>query len=206
MTVIKFCGFTSSLDLEFAASLGVDFVGIVLVKSSKRYVSFQRAKELIDSINGPKKVAVLKNPELSFAKKLLDIGFDFLQLHGSEDISLIEKVGKRRVIKAFGTCEGFKLPDWSYEVFGILLDACEGGGSARLANWSMALEIARAHPRVFLAGGLNPENVSRAIKEVRPFGVDVSSGIESSFGVKDFEKMKSFIRGVAGGISPRAFD
>ncbi|MCX8075995.1 MAG: phosphoribosylanthranilate isomerase [Aquificaceae bacterium] len=198
MVRIKLCGFTRSVDIKRAVELGVDYVGIILYPKSPRYVDWQRVEELLEAGVGSKRVAVMVNPKLEDVERALRAGFDLIQLHGEEDFSLAESVGVQRVIKAFRTCPDLKLSEEWKRVYSILLDACSElyGGSGKHSNWKMARDLVDRGFRVFLAGGLTPEKVQEAIREVKPYCVDASSGIEISPGVKDHKKMEEFVHAV----------
>ncbi len=120
-------------------------------------------------------------------------GVQFAQLHGDEDATYCEAVGAERVIKALRVGEGFDVQQiLSYPAWAILLDAFDKnlyGGTGKTANWDVAREAAKL-TRLFLAGGLSPENIAEAIQAAQPFAVDVNSGVESAPGVKDFARLK----------------
>lgn len=199
MTVVKFCGMTRREDIEYAVGLGVDYVGVVLYDKSPRFVEWKSACKLLEGLEGVRKVAVMVNPTLEEVDRVFEVGFDLVQLHGSESSEFAKLVGTERTVKAFQTCPGLEVPEVWKNCHSILLDACtlEGyGGSGKVANWTMASDLTLKGYRVILAGGLNPQNVMQAIKAVRPYGVDVSSGIESSPGIKDRKKMEEFINAV----------
>lgn len=199
MVKIKLCGFTREEDIKKALSLDVDYVGIILYPKSPRYVSLERIKGLLNVADGLKKVAVMVNPSLEEAKNALQIGFDLVQLHGEEGLDFAQRLGIERVIKAFRSCPGLKVQEGWKEAHALLLDACSEkvyGGSGQRSDWNVAKDLIKAGFRVFLAGGLNPENVKEAINMVKPYGVDVSSGIEVSPGIKDHKKMEEFVHAV----------
>ncbi|MEN3028014.1 MAG: phosphoribosylanthranilate isomerase [Aquificaceae bacterium] len=198
MVHIKLCGFTKEEDLKKAVELGTEYVGIVLYPGSPRYVGWDRVEGLLEAGKGANRVAVMVNPEYQEVKKALQVGFDLIQLHGEEDFSFAKSVGLERVIKAFRTCPELSLSeDWK-RAHGVILDACSQlyGGSGQKADWKMAKKLVEQGFRVFLAGGLKPDNVAEAIREVGPYGVDASSGVERSPGVKDHRKMEEFVHAV----------
>lgn len=198
MVKVKLCGFTREEDIKKAVELGADYIGLVLYPKSPRYVSWSRVSNLIKSFEGAKKVAVMVNPSHEDVVRVFDEGFDFVQLHGEESLSFAEHIGLWRVIKAFRTCQGVQIPeDWKF-THGLLLDACTSayGGSGQKADWEFAKNLVEEGFRVFLAGGLKPDNVVQAIVKVKPYAVDVSSGIEVSPGVKDHKKMEEFFHAV----------
>ncbi len=198
MVKIKLCGFTRLEDLLVAKRLEVDYVGVVLYPKSPRYVPFERAVSLVKAVSKPKKVAVMVNPTLEEAKKALEMGFDLVQLHGEESLEFAQRLGIQRVIKAFRSCPELEVhEDWK-EAHAILLDACSNsyGGSGKRSDWTLARGLVQEGFRVILAGGLNSENVEQAIQVVKPYGVDVSSGIEANAGIKDHKKMEVFVHAV----------
>ncbi|MFN7065235.1 MAG: phosphoribosylanthranilate isomerase [Aquificaceae bacterium] len=197
MVKIKLCGFTREEDIIKAIELGVDYIGIVLYNKSPRYVPWEKIKELIEVAKEVKKVAVMVNPTRDEVIKALELGFDFVQLHGEESIDFAKVFGLDKIIKAFRTCSGLEVDKGWKKAHGILLDACSSyGGSGQLSNWDFAKDLVEKGYRVFLAGGLRPENVKQAIREVGPYAVDVSSGIEKTPGVKDHKKMEEFVHAV----------
>ncbi len=199
MVKVKFCGFTRKEDLKKALELGVDYVGFILYSKSPRHVAYDKLEELLPIAEGVKRVAVLVNPSYGEVKRALDLGFDLVQLHGEEDMDFAQKIGLDRVIKAFRVREGLHIDDKWKGAYAILLDAYkegEYGGTGQSFNWDFAKHMVSRGFKVFLAGGLNSKNVSEAIKYVKPYCVDVSSGIEIGPGVKDHRKMEEFINEV----------
>ncbi|SHK30649.1 phosphoribosylanthranilate isomerase [Thermocrinis minervae] len=196
---VKFCGLTREEDVSKAVSLGVDYVGFILYPLSKRYVRPERLKELFKVAEDAKKVAVFVEPSYEEVKLALDYGADLIQLHGDESIDFARKIGMERVIKAFRVKQDFSIDQRWKEAYAILLDTYQEGlygGTGRTFDWSVARRFVEGGFRIFLSGGLNPQNVQAAVKEVRPYAVDVSSGIEKSPGVKDHKKMEEFMHAV----------
>lgn len=198
MVKIKFCGFTLAEDIKRAVELGVDYVGIILYPKSPRYVSWKRLKDLIKAAGDVKKVAVMVNPSYEEVQRAFDLGFDLVQLHGEEGLDFSKKFGLDRIIKAFRTCPGLSLGEEWKECHGVLLDACSNqyGGSGKESDWEYAKGLVERGFRVFLAGGLKAEKVGQAIRRVKPYCVDVSSGIEKDPGIKDHKKMEEFVNAV----------
>ncbi len=198
MPKVKICGITRVEDLKVAVEGGADYIGIILYPKSPRYVPEERRKELLSQAKGVYKVAVMVNPSEEEVFSALNQGFDFVQLHGEESLEFAKRIGLNRVIKAFRIKD--RVPEISEEwkeAHAILLDTYSKeayGGTGRTFNWDIAKEIVNRGFRVFLSGGLNPENVSKAIEEVKPYGVDVSSGVEREPGIKDKEKVLEFLR------------
>lgn len=199
MVRVKLCGFTREEDIKKAVSLGVDYVGLVLYPGSPRYVSFEVAGKLLRTVKGPRKVAVMVNPSSEEAERALRLGFDLLQLHGEESLDFARELDLKRVIKAFRSCPGLEIcREWE-GAHAVLLDACSGdsyGGTGRRSDWGMARRLVEMGFRVLVAGGLTPESVVEAIRVVKPYGVDTSSGIELSPGIKDHKKMEEFVHAV----------
>ncbi len=203
---VKICGITSIEDARVAVDAGADAVGFVLWPGSPRYVSRETARDIAATLPPfVSRVGVFVDPtsdELRDAAE--EIGLDVLQLHGNEDLDALAPL-PRRVLKAVRVGPGFD-PEEALQhagkVAGLLLDAkAEGGlpgGTGRTFDWSLARAVRLHASYVVLAGGLTPENVAGAIKLVRPDAVDVSSGVESSPGRKDPDKVRAFIRAARG--------
>ena len=192
MTKIKMCGLSRAEDIQAANAIKPDYIGFVFAEISKRKVSALEASKLKSKLDPEiKAVGVFLDDKLDFVASMLNLGIvDVVQLHGSEDEEYIEKVRKitnKPIIKAFiiRSEEDVKRAERSTADF-ILLDG--GKGEGRAFDWSLLKEIKRPY---FLAGGLNPDNVGDAVKALKPFAVDVSTGIETE-GVKDREKMTAF--------------
>lgn len=199
MVKVKFCGIKRLEDLQKATSLGVHYVGFVLYPKSPRYVSLDQLKVLVDTVDTVKKVAVMVNPDYEDVRKVFDIGIDMIQLHGEESFSFAKKIGVERVIKAFRVRDKVYVSEEWKKVYAILLDAYSErlyGGTGKTFSWNLAKDIVNKGFRIFLSGGLNPINVREAIRQVSPYCVDVSSGIEIEPGIKDHSKMEAFVRAV----------
>jgi phosphoribosylanthranilate isomerase len=199
---IKLCGLTRPEDIKCANSLKPDYIGFVFAKKSKRYVSPDTAfklKELL--LPKIKAVGVFVNEDIRNVAILLNSNIiDIAQLHGDEDETYIKKLRiltDKPIIKAFkiktrDDLPGVKNSSADY----ILLDS--GSGSGNVFDWDLIKSIDRPF---FLAGGLNPENIEEAIRTVKPFAIDVSSGIETD-GFKDEAKMSEFVS-IARNVSER---
>jgi len=197
---IKICGVRREEDISLLNSLRVDYAGLVLYPGSPRYVPPEVRKKLLRLRKTLLCVAVMVNPTVEEAKAVLEEGFDLIQLHGEEGFEIAEKIGPHRVIKAFRVKGEIPRIDERWrEVHAILLDTYSEkayGGTGESFDWRIARELVDRDFRVILSGGLKPENVARAISEVRPFGVDVSSGVEARKGVKDPQKIREFVQSV----------
>lgn len=199
MVKIKFCGFTRREDIEKAIELRIDYVGFILYPKSPRYVTWEKLRELVNIVeSSAKKVAVMVNPLPQEVIRAFDLGVDLVQLHGEEDYEFTQLFDQKRIIKAFKSCPSVEISDNWKNCYALLLDACSSfyGGSGQLSDWNYAKSLVERGFKVFLAGGLKIENVAQAIREVKPYAVDVSSGIEESPGIKDHRKMEEFVHAV----------
>ncbi len=196
MTRIKLCGLSRLCDIETANKLKPDYIGFVFAPQSRRYITPEQAvamKRLLDP--GICAVGVFTDETPEGAAELLNRGvIDMAQLHGSEDEAYIRKLRKltdRPMIRAFQIKNGKDAAEAEQsQADYILLDSGAGTGTA--FNWDLIKNIKRSY---FLAGGLDAENVPYGIKALRPFAVDVSSGIETD-GKKDCGKMAAFVAAV----------
>jgi indole-3-glycerol phosphate synthase/phosphoribosylanthranilate isomerase len=200
---VKVCGITSVEDALAAARAGADAIGFIFWSRSPRFVSVETARRICRALPPfVTRVGVfvdaLRQDLVSTAEA---VGLDVLQLHGSESPQDIAGL-PRRVLKALRVGSDFRVEDaLRYQgcTSGILLDTrVEGlaGGTGQTFDWSVAREVRRRTPFLALAGGLDPDNVRDAIEAARPDAVDVSSGVESSPGRKDPERVRAFIDAV----------
>ena len=203
-TRVKICGITRCEDAELAVEAGVDAIGLVFYEKSPRFVDNAQAAEISQLIPAfVSRVALFKDADKQMIELVLQqVEIDLIQFHGSETPAFCEQFG-RPYIKALG----MKAPecDANYLIASaekyqaakaLLLDGHapgEAGGKGETFDWSA---IATINKPVVLAGGLTPENVKQAIVSVKPFAVDVSSGVESAPGLKDKEKMAAFMQQV----------
>lgn len=197
MVKVKICGITNLDDARLACELGADALGFVFHKPSPRCVAPEKALAIIQRLPPfVTKVGVVVNMSLLELKELCDqIPIDVIQLHGDESPEYCRQI-TAPVLKAFrvdGNFEFEKLQ--SYQTSGFLLDTLVNqntfGGSGVAFDWTIARDANR-YGRIVLSGGLNSDNVLRGIEMVRPYAVDVSSGVEAIPGKKNPEKMKSF--------------
>ncbi|HEY6399472.1 MAG TPA: phosphoribosylanthranilate isomerase [Solirubrobacteraceae bacterium] len=202
VTKIKFCGITSLRDAELAVSTGAWAIGLVLWPKSPRACDPDAAAEIAAALKRRAEiVGVFVNPTLDEAAHAADaIGLTMLQLHGDEGPSFCAEAARRtgcKVIKAAMVTGRADLQALaSFHTDYHLLDS-RSPGSGQSFDW----ELARAHrgrAPVILSGGLTPENVSEAIVVVRPFAVDVATGVERSPGRKDPRKLEAFAAAVHG--------
>jgi len=196
MVRVKICGITSLEDAFFAAAMGADALGFVFAPSPRR-VSLDQAFEMIRSLPPfVQTVGVFADADIEeviFFRNRLRL--DLVQLSGSETDAYIRALGSR-VIKAVHVKNGFKPGPNIHAAATILLDtASDGlkGGTGNAFDWDLAADVAVKRP-IILAGGLTPENVAIAVKKVRPYAVDVSSGVEIEPGRKDHDKIRNFIQ------------
>jgi len=198
-TKIKICGLTRPEDAESAVKLGVDLLGFVFAKSSRRVTPEQVVKISRNLAEKVLRVGVFVNAPLN---EIRDIAafcrLDLLQLHGSEDEDYCAALSDFNLLKVFRLGRPHTVVKPSTGNFwAVLLDTWlpdQAGGGGRAFDWRLAEAFAGA--KFFLAGGLDANNVQAAIRQTRPFGVDVSSGVEASPGIKDWVKMENFIKAV----------
>ena len=193
---LKVCGITLIEDAQVAIECGAEFLGFNFYRKSPRYISPEAARTIIEQLpSGVITVGIFVNE--AQPQDVLEIlkvsGVQLAQLHGDEDADYCAAVGAERVIKALRVGEGFDVRQvLSYPAWAILLDAFDKnlyGGTGKTANWEVAREAAKL-TRLFLAGGLSPENIVEAVQAVQPFAVDVNSGVESAPGIKAADKLK----------------
>jgi phosphoribosylanthranilate isomerase len=200
MVKIKICGITELDDALHAIDCGADALGFVFYERSPRAITPQRAQAIIAKL--PPFVTVVGlfvNADPRTVREIADqCNLDIIQYHGDESPETV-RMAPRRAIRALRVREDANLDNLdAYPVGGLLIDSWVAGafgGTGVLSNWEIAAEIAKKRP-VILAGGLTPENVAAAIQAVRPYGVDVSSGVEETPGRKDRKKVAAFIEGV----------
>ncbi len=199
----KICGMTQLKDALFAVEQGADAVGFIFYKKSPRSVTMKAVREIILELPPfVDTVGVFVNESADRVNKIADYcGLDLVQLHGEESPAFCRKI-HRRVIKAFRVTDLQSLRQMEkYPVTGFLLDTfCEDlrGGTGKAFDWNLALPVKKIGP-VILAGGLTPRNIGQAVSRVRPYGVDVCSGVEKSPGIKDPEQVRAFLANIRSG-------
>jgi len=203
MTRVKICGITNFEDARAACEAGVDAIGLNFYPRSPRALSIEKAVELRALIpSGVQVFGVFVNAEVAEVMEIFrNVRLDALQLHGDESPTTVAQLARiAPVFKALRVGPDFSAVTLeSYPgVSGFLFDTADAGpgqygGTGRLADWEVAQQVARSH-RVILAGGLNADNVAAAILQVRPYGVDVASGVEASPGAKDHSQLREFVR------------
>jgi len=199
MVKVKICGLTNWEDAKAAGDLGADYLGFIFYPPSPRYISPEGAFEILKELpSSVKKVAVVVNADYELLKKLLNGGFDLIQLHGDETPEILKKIPASRVIKVFRVRDNFDknlLKGWE-NTYAFLLDTYKKGtygGTGETFNWDIAKRLVEEGFKIFLSGGLTPQNVKRAIEKVKPYAVDVSSGVEAHKGKKDLNKLREFV-------------
>jgi len=205
MVKVKVCGITRLEDAQFAVELGADFLGFNFWPESKRAIDPESAKKIIAQVKGRARVVgVFVNQLLEEVSEIAsEIGLDMVQLHGDESPDFCADLDLP-VIKALRLgCEADLccLDDYS-DLIWLIDSKTEGfGGSGQSPDYELVKKAQKKAGKIILAGGLNPGNVAKAIKDIEPWAVDVASGVEQSPGIKDQKKMKKFfeaIKNVAG--------
>jgi phosphoribosylanthranilate isomerase len=196
---VKICGITRVQDAELAADLGANALGFVFWDNSPRRITAETVKAVTANVPASVlKVGVFVDQPVADVARIMDeAGLDVAQLHGHESPEYCRQLraDSRTVFKAIGIADNGTavIDDFDPEVV-LLVDAHDPvrlGGTGRTVNWDSAREIA-AKRSTILAGGLNAANIKLAIRSVRPYGIDVSSGVESAPGVKDPNRLRTF--------------
>lgn len=208
MVEIKICGFKRKKDILDVIKLGIKWIGLNFYEKSPRFIEEKEAEILVKNLSSDvKKIGVFVNPE---EKKLFEIvkkvKLDGIQLHGNEPPSLLERFKKifpeKILIKAIRVktseeiikkIKHYKISDY------FLLDRYEKdifGGTGKMIDKKKIEKEKLPWNKIFLAGGISPENVKEIIKKYKPFGIDVASGVEIAPGIKDIEKIKKLIEEV----------
>ena len=195
---MKICGLTRPEDAQAAAAAGADLVGFMFYQPSTRCVSFAQAAALSRVLPAHiVRVGVFVNPDAdTVTQAIATCGLTMLQFHGDEPPDFCAQFGLM-TLKAFRIRDAASLAALpSHPADAWLLDAwspAAPGGTGERFNWDLAVAARKLGRPIFLAGGLTPENVAAAVRQVQPFGVDVSSGVESAPGVKDAAKIHAFV-------------
>lgn len=201
-TRVKICGMTNREEALHAAAEGVDALGFIFATKSPRYISPSGARDIISDLPPfVDRVGVFLNETQKDVEDIASYcGLTTLQLHGSEPPEYCEKLSYK-IIKSFQVKPDFDfslLKAYEDKVSAFLFDTYhkdKDGGTGEIFDWSLVAELDTALP-VILAGGLGTENVARAIKEIRPFAVDVNSTLETDPGVKDLELISRLLANV----------
>jgi phosphoribosylanthranilate isomerase len=216
MVRIKICGITNLADARAAIAAGADMLGFNFYRPSPRFITPQDARTIIEALRTeikalPRTVTMVGVfvDELaeSIARVAADAGIAAIQLHGDESVEFCRELKTLlpdrfliKVIRANGNAVIEHAAE--YNVDAIMLDAFDAelrGGTGRTVDWHLARHTREVVPRLFLAGGLSPQNVREAIDAVQPYAVDACSALESSPGRKDAERMDAFVRAVRNG-------
>jgi phosphoribosylanthranilate isomerase len=202
---VKICGCTSAADVEIAVEAGADAVGVILAEESERRVTIERFRELAAAVPAlVTLVAVFVDPPSSLVDEALKAGA-IPQFHGYEPADACEAFAAGPYLKAYhvradhvqtrATFEAFARPfehaTWLFDTAGA---SGRSGGTGRTFSWEIARELA-GERRFVVSGGLTPENVAECVRTVRPYAVDVRSGVETN-GVKDSVKVRAFVEAV----------
>lgn len=201
-TRVKICGITRLEDGLVAAAAGADALGLNFYSKSPRFIDTGKAKVLHSALPAfVTRVGLFVNAEAEFVKSVLAaVPLDLLQFHGDESAEYCQSFARpylkalrmkpgldlAAAVKPFGSAQGILVDAWSDEQF---------GGTGKAFDWSLLGSAVRSE-RLILAGGLHPGNVAEAVRAVRPWAVDVSSGVESAPGIKDKNKIEQFIRAI----------
>ena len=196
-TMIKVCGLTEVREAEYLNRFKIDFAGFVLFfPKSKRNISIEKAEEIMKHLDkNIKKTAVVVSPAKEQIIDVCNSGFDYIQIHGKIEEEVL-KMAQIPVLKAFNVddMDEFKMYSSNEKIAGYVFDAAEPG-SGRTFDWDILSQIERDGKLFILAGGLNPDNVRKAVAAVNPDMVDVSSGVENDDGFgKDILKIEKFVK------------
>ena len=214
MVKVKICGITNQEDARASVLAGADLLGFNFFRPSPRLIEPSSAREIIDGIRS-------ETPDLSQSVKMVGVfvnesspqavldtvrvaGLDAVQLHGDETPEFCAKLKRLWqpgfIIKVLRVDKQFEPASASqYNTEAIMLDAFHSslrGGTGQTIDWKKARSASEIVPRLFLAGGLSPENVAEAIREVQPFAVDACSSLETAPGVKNIARVQAFVRAV----------
>jgi len=200
-TRVKICGITSVADGLAAAEAGADMIGLMFYEQSPRHITLATAVEIARALPPfVLKVGVFVNPPEGFVlRAIAECGLNLLQFHGDETSDFCTQFGVMS-LKALRMRDADSLKQLeNYRTDAFLLDAHSKqglGGTGEKFNWDLAIAAEKFGKPIFLAGGLTPENVADAVRQVHPFAVDVSSGVEFAPGKKDAAKVRAFIQAV----------
>jgi phosphoribosylanthranilate isomerase len=192
---VKICGITRPQDAIVAEQAGVDAIGLNFAESSKRRVTLEQAQTITQNVGVfISKVGIFVNQPLDWVKEVaFTTHLDTIQLHGQEDAIYARALAKHfRIIKAVSFTEGLSPETFmNYPADALLLDHLKGG-TGKAFDWSIAAAW-KGQPKLILAGGLTPENVHLGIAALEPYAVDTASGVETSPGIKDPQKIQHFV-------------
>lgn len=200
---IKICGITREADARMVSACGVDYIGLNFWPKSSRFVTNDQARKLRDAVKSVSEttqvVGLFVNQAAHEVETIVSsVGLDWIQFHGDESETFVRGF-KTPTIKAHGLLSDADVSRaLSFESDMVLVDtpSVGYGGSGRVGDWTLASKVAASERPVFLAGGLRAENVCDAMSAVRPYGIDLASGVESSPGIKDEALVKALIEKV----------
>lgn len=215
---VKICGITNFDDARAAIEAGADYLGFILYPKSPRYIQPEEIREVslgirersarspLPSPQPPKLIGVFVNETVARITDILAFaGLDFAQLHGDEPPGFLQQLAGKafKVVRPADAASARDAaarfaPGGLDDGPQLLIDAydpTEYGGTGKKTDWHVAAELAQRYPRLMLSGGLTPANVAQAIYTVRPWAVDVSSGVEAAPGRKDHDAVRAFIQG-----------
>jgi phosphoribosylanthranilate isomerase len=198
---VKICGITTLADARYCAGAGADFLGFIQHEDSPRYIAPDKVQDITEWIYGPEPVGVFVNQNAETVNEVADAaGFTWVQLHGTESPETCAAVD-RPVIKAFrirhdASSDQLRplIEPYRDVVEYVLLDTHHSsvwGGTGESFNWRLVRELGNTFP-ILLAGGIGAHNVEKAVRTMRPIGVDLSSSVESAPGKKDVDKLAEF--------------
>lgn len=196
MTLVKVCGITNLEDALATVEAGADALGFNFYGLSSRYIGVAKAREITNQLpESVLKVGVFVNEDLQSVLRIVsEAGLSAVQLHGDESPEYCHELAGHYVIKVLPAVDNMKYQ--TYEVDAIMLDTKDDvlrGGTGRVFDWSIAQRANKSVPKLFLAGGLSPENVVAAIKTVQPYAVDACSSLEETPGKKNHERVRAFV-------------
>jgi phosphoribosylanthranilate isomerase len=203
MTWTKICGLTSPGDAEHAARSGASAIGLNFVHGSKRCVTLEQARPIVEAVRGSiELVAVVANPTDLEIKELLELGIDWLQLHGEEPAARVSRLLPHafKAVAIEDAADARRAASFPGER--LLVDtkvSGTSGGTGKVFDWQLVTELARQR-QLILAGGLTPKNVATAVRVLAPWGVDTASGVELVPGVKDPELVTAFVLAARGAV------
>lgn len=207
MTKVKICGITNLEDALVSAKFGADALGFNFYEKSARYISPEKAREIVEQLPANVfKVGVFVNARLEKILEIVETAkLNHVQLHGEETPEFVRRLREKfsgEIIKAFRVSADFTPSDvLQFQADAVLLDAYsrhEHGGTGETFDWAIAKRVREIFPKMYLAGGLNQDNIADAIFRVKPFAVDACSCLEVEKGLKDKEKIHGFIANVKG--------
>lgn len=199
---IKICGITRVEDAAAAVEAGADALGFMLYNKSKRFVTLEQAASIASTLPPfVTRVGVMVNPdEKDVRLAISEAGMNCIQFHGDEPPDWMSRFPVP-AIKGFRIRDReslIRLPQYDGAAAWLLdsFVAGELGGTGHQFNWDLAIEASKAGKPIILAGGINPQNIAQAIDRVQPYAIDLASGVESSPGIKDHQKIRDLMKAV----------